>query len=226
MAFIVLVYSGQSRSQIYLQFTSFYKTLLYCTCFRQMARMIVPGQNRSLVISRFMVKNECKVRNGYSNSGEKARILQNGNKGNHDTNVLQWLTHVSKLHGYEWPMCVWLSSHLQPYPVMGWRWLLQWVPLHHSVPLPVWWRRQHISRFHGCLGKVFLVFCHGGAYASILSVKEASATVLEILAGVVHGGFWRETVLPVFGIVKCGLLGFFTIVHDAWVEGVSRMAWV
>lgn len=89
MAFIVLVYSGQSRSQIYLQFTSFYKTLLYCTCFRQMARMIVPGQNRSLVISRFMVKNECKVRNGYSNSGEKARILQNGNKGNHDTNVLQ-----------------------------------------------------------------------------------------------------------------------------------------
>lgn len=84
--------------------------------------------------------------------------------------------------------------------------------LHHSVPLSVWRGRQHVAGFHSRLGQVLLVLGHSGANASVLPVEEARAAVLQVLR-VVQRGLRGETVLPVFGIVKSGLLAFL-IEHD------------
>lgn len=101
--------------------------------------------------------------------------------------------------------------------------------LHHSVPLSVWRGWQHIASFHSSLGQIFLVFGHSRANSSILPVEKACAAVLQVLR-VVQWGLWGETVLPVFRIVKSGLLAFL-IKHDgaagdAWVQSVSWMSWM
>lgn len=98
--------------------------------------------------------------------------------------------------------------------------------LHHSVPLSVWRGWQHIAGFHSSLRQVFLVFGHSRANASILPVEETCTAVLQVLR-IVQWGFWGETVLPVFRIVKSGLFAFL-IKHDGaagnpWVQGMSWM---
>lgn len=101
--------------------------------------------------------------------------------------------------------------------------------LHYSVPLSVWWGWQHIASFHSSLWQVLLVLSHSRPNASILPVKEARTAVLQVLR-VVQWGLGGQTVLPIFRIVKSGLLAFLIkhdrVAGDAWVKSVSRMPWM
>lgn len=110
--------------------------------------------------------------------------------------------------------------------------------LHHSIPLPVGWRGQDGARFQRKLGHVFRVFSYCRPYVSVLLVEELGirGTSLGTIRGRLVRWFGRQTVLPVFWVVKGHLqllpsgftwcLSSSVLQHAGWVcGGMDLVGW-
>lgn len=76
--------------------------------------------------------------------------------------------------------------------------------LDHSVPLPVWRRRQDCSWLH--TRQIFRVFSNSRLYAAILLVKELVIADHRRVLGVLRSNLGWKALLPILRIVKAILV--------------------